>query len=98
MQKHRDTCVDPLQRLIVRLNAQAHRQAMHNRNKEGVFLPPSWPESPRIVRNVQESRTLHPGQPLGLAGINMRKHIKVKKDDPTKNTQGKKGKRKVEAF
>jgi hypothetical protein len=97
MQRHRDTCADPLQLLIARLTEQAHRQPVPNRTKEGIFLTPIWPESPRMVRNVQESRTLNPGQPLGLTGIKMRKHIRVKKDDLMRNTSGKKKKKRAEA-
>jgi hypothetical protein len=84
LQKRRNECIGPLQLLIARLMRQAHPPVVPERKKEGIFLPPPWPESPRTVRHVREARTLQVGKPIGLSGIRMRQYIKIKKDDPKK--------------
>jgi hypothetical protein len=89
-EKNRDRVIQPLQMLITRFTTIAQAPVVRERKKERVFLEPIWPESPRPVKNAQSARIQSPGHPLGLAGISMRKYIKVNKVDPKKDSAKKK--------
>jgi hypothetical protein len=92
---HRHEKVDPLQRLIARLSNEAQVPIVIERKKEGIFLEPGWPDSPRPVKGAKEARTIPPGQPLVISGIKMRQHIKIKKDVQKKKEPAKKKKKRL---
>lgn len=72
--KHRTAKVEPIQVTLTRLSTNT--PVLPKRNKIGVWPTYAWPESPRRVKDAQNT---NPGEPLALSGIRLREHIRIKK-------------------
>jgi hypothetical protein len=79
LEMERAASVDPLRLTVARLEPDPPPRP--RRAKDGVWPEYAFPESPRQVPQRQAIREARPGEPLPLAGIQVRQYVKTKKDD-----------------